>query len=201
MTVFAWLATALIGAGWRRLAAVWPEALLVLPAPVAAGWGVPAQRTVQMLALAPLSLLLFGQVSLVGLLANPIAIPWVTLVVTPLAMLGLLLSPLWDLAAWAVQGLGSLLAWQGGWSGAALFRPMAPWPLALLGVSGGLLLALRLPWSLRSAGLLMLAPMLAWTPPRPAHGQFEVMAVDVGQGSAVLVRNAGHSLLHDTGPR
>jgi competence protein ComEC len=37
-------------------------------------------------ALTPLSLLLFGQVSLVGLLANLVAIPWVTLVVTPLGL-------------------------------------------------------------------------------------------------------------------
>lgn len=40
------------------------------------------------LALAPLSVLLFGQLSLVGVLANVLAVPWVTLVLTPLAMLG-----------------------------------------------------------------------------------------------------------------
>jgi competence protein ComEC len=40
-----------------------------------------------------------------------------------------------------------------------------------------------------------------WLPSRPAEGAFEVMAIDVGQGSAVLVRTAGHSLLYDTGPR
>ena len=39
------------------------------------------------LALTPLTLW-FGQVSLVGLLANAVEIPWVTLVVTPLAMAG-----------------------------------------------------------------------------------------------------------------
>lgn len=46
------------------------------------------EQWVVTVALAPLTLLLFGQVSLVGLLANTFAIPWVTLVVTPLAMLG-----------------------------------------------------------------------------------------------------------------
>jgi competence protein ComEC len=59
------------------------------------------------LALTPLGLLLFGQVSVVGLVANLLAIPWVTLVVTPLALLGvLLLAPLWDAAALAVQAAG-----------------------------------------------------------------------------------------------
>jgi predicted membrane metal-binding protein len=41
--------------------------------------------------LAPLTLLLFHQVSMVGLFANLLAVPWVTLVVTPLCLLGTLL--------------------------------------------------------------------------------------------------------------
>ena len=304
VTAFAWLATLWIGAGWRRLAFVWPGALMALPAPVAAGWGgviaaaayalfadwgVPAQRTVLMLALvvglklsarrwpwpmvwllamvavllldpwallqpgfwlsfvavgilfaandpgrpraespealprwrrvmrpvlslmreqgqvtvalAPLGLLLFGQVSVVGLIANLFAIPWVTFLVTPLAMLGVVVPPLWDVAALAVQGLVVVLEWLNQWAWAAVFRPIPPWPMAVCGVLGGWLLVLRLPLVLRSAGLLMVAPMLLWSPARPAAGEFEVMAVDVGQGSALLVRTAGHSLLYDTGPR
>jgi competence protein ComEC len=305
VTIFAWLAGIVVGAAWRRLATVWPGALLAVPAPRAAawgglvlaaayalfsGWGVPAQRTVLMLALvvvlrlgarrwpwpavwllvmvavlvldpwallapgfwlsfvavailfasagrtaapttdeapppgrwalwgrrlrgllreqavvsvalAPLGLLLFGQASLVGLLANLVAIPWVTLLVTPLAMLGVLLPGLWDLAALAVQLLVALLAWLGEWGWAAIHRPIPPWPLAVFGVLGGVLLVLRLPWSLRSAGLVMMAPMLLWSPARPASGEFDVMAIDVGQGSALLLRTAGHSLLYDTGPR
>ncbi|NDH86832.1 DNA internalization-related competence protein ComEC/Rec2, partial [bacterium] len=39
------------------------------------------------LGLAPASLLLFSQISLVAPLANAIAIPWVSVVVTPLALL------------------------------------------------------------------------------------------------------------------
>ena len=39
------------------------------------------------LALAPLTFLLFGQLSVIGLLANLLAIPWVTLVLTPLCLL------------------------------------------------------------------------------------------------------------------
>jgi competence protein ComEC len=67
------------------------------------------EQWVVTLALAALSLLLFGQVSVVGLVANLLAIPWVTLLVTPLALGGVLLSPLWDAAALAVQALGLLL--------------------------------------------------------------------------------------------
>ena len=58
----------------------------------ARGWGklVGLLRTQWSitLALAPLTLIWFGQVSLVGLLANLVAIPVSTLLITPLALAG-----------------------------------------------------------------------------------------------------------------
>ncbi|KAF1049134.1 MAG: ComE operon protein 3 [Xylophilus sp.] len=58
-----------------------------------------------------------------------------------------------------------------------------------------------MPPPLRALGLPLLLPVLLWQPPRPAPGSFELTAVDVGQGAAVLVRTATHALLYDTGPR
>ncbi|MBU4183991.1 MAG: DNA internalization-related competence protein ComEC/Rec2 [Gammaproteobacteria bacterium] len=168
---------------------------------MAAAMGMLREQSVVTVALAPLSLLLFGQFSFVSLVANLLAIPWVTLVITPLAMLGVAVPAFWDLAALAVQGLGGWLAWLAQWPSAAVFRPIPPLPLALAGVLGGALLVMRWPWATRLAGLVLLWPVLSWQPPRPAPGAFDVMALDVGQGSAVLVRTAGHSLLYDTGPR
>lgn len=153
------------------------------------------------LALTPLGLLLFQQVSLVGLLANAIAIPWVTLVVTPLAMGGAVVAPLWDVAAWAVQALAVLLQWLAGLPFATLSMAAPPWWMAACGVVGGALLAMRLPWSMRALGLPLLLPVLLWQMPRPAAGEFELLAADIGQGNAVLVRTATHSLLYDSGPR
>jgi competence protein ComEC len=43
-------------------------------------------------------------------------------------------------------------------------------------------------------------PALVWPPPRPDPGAAWVEVLDVGQGLAVLVRTAGHTLLYDTGP-
>ncbi|KQX33454.1 DNA internalization-related competence protein ComEC/Rec2 [Variovorax sp. Root434] len=153
------------------------------------------------LAITPLSLLLFQQVSLIGLLANAVAIPWVTLVITPLAMLGVAVAPLWDLAARAVQVLALLLQWLAGLPYATLSVAAPPWWMAACGVAGGALLAMRLPWSLRTLGIPLLLPVLLWQAPRPAAGEFELLAADVGQGNAVLVRTATHSLLYDAGPR
>jgi len=53
----------------------------------------------------------------------------------------------------------------------------------------------------RLLGLPLVLPALWWQPPRPAPGQFELLAADVGQGQAVLVRTARHALLYDAGPR
>ena len=48
---------------------------------------------------------------------------------------------------------------------------------------------------------MLLLPVLLWQAPLPATGHFEILAADVGQGNAVLVRTAGHALLYDAGPR
>ena len=159
------------------------------------------EQGVVTLALTPLTLLLFGQVSLVGLLANLLAIPWVTLVVTPLAFAGVLWPPLWQLAGWAVWGLSALLQWLAALPLASLWVAVAPLWAGAAGVAGGVLLAMRLPWQVRLLGLPLLLPVLLWQAPRPAPGQFELLAADVGQGNAVLVRTAKHTLLYDTGPR
>ena len=153
------------------------------------------------LALTPLTLLLFGQVSVVGFAANLVAIPWVTLVVTPLALGGVLWAPLWSLSALSLQPLAALLQWLAQWPWAVLFVPAAPLWAGIAAVAGGVLLALRLPWRLRLLALPLVWPVLWWQPARPAPGQFELLAADIGQGNAVLVRTATHTLLYDAGPR
>jgi len=177
---------------------------LVNPAsPRAVRWlmALCREQMVITLALAPLTLLLFGQVSLVGLLANLLAIPWVTLLVTPLAMLGVLVPTLWDVAATAAGALTLVLQTMAAWPLAVWQTAQAPWWMGMAAVLGGVLWVAPLPPSLRCGGLSLVLPVLLWTPPVPTAGQFEVLAVDVGQGSAVLVRTASHALLFDAGPR
>jgi competence protein ComEC len=159
------------------------------------------EQWVVTLALTPLSLLLFNQVSLVGLLANALAIPWVTLIVTPLAMLGVLWPVLWDGAALAVKLMTIFLQWLASWPLASISVAAAPLWCAVAGVVGGGLLAMRLPLQWRALGLPLLLPVLLWQPLRPAAGQFELIGADIGQGNALIVRTASHSLLYDTGPR
>jgi competence protein ComEC len=67
-------------------------------------------------------------------------------------------------------------------------------------VLGGLLVAAQLPLTARGLGVPLLLPVLLWQAPRPPAGEFELLAADVGQGNAVLVRTATHALLYDAGP-
>jgi competence protein ComEC len=158
-------------------------------------------QVVASVGLAPLTLVAFQQVSLVGLLANLVAEPWVTLVVTPLALGGVFVPALWTLAALALRPLLWLLAVLARWPLASVHVATPPaWGL-VAGLAGGALMMLPLPWRLRLAGLPLLLPLVAPFVARPPVGRFELVAADVGQGSAVLVRTHAHLLLFDTGPR
>ena len=182
--------------GWRRR---WRGAR-----PLAVGAGLRGGLRAQLIAslgLAPLTLVAFQQVSLVGLLANLVAEPWVTLVVTPLALLGIVVPGLWQLAALALRPLLGLLAAMSRWPLASVHVAAAPtWGL-VAGLVGGLVLMLPIPWRVRLLGVAMLPPLVAPCVERPPVGRFELVAADVGQGTAVLVRTHQHLLVFDAGPR
>jgi competence protein ComEC len=185
-------------AGWRALRAspaAWGGAAWAL-----AG---PALRTqaVATVGLAPLTLVFFQQVSVVGFAANLVAIPLVTLLVTPLAVAGLVLPGAWWLAALAIEALDAFLAWLAAWPLATWHAAAAPAWAVVLGLAGGVLAVLPLPWRLRCCALPMLLPLAAPPLERPPPGRFELVALDVGQGTAVIVRTARHLALVDTGPR
>ena len=158
-------------------------------------------QAIATLGLAPLTLVFFQQLSLVGFAANLVAIPLVTLLITPLALLGTVFAPLWVAAAFVVETLNALLRWLASPGWAVWSVPAAPpWAVAVA-LAGGALALLPLPWRVRALGLPMLLPLLAPHVERPAEGAFELIAVDVGQGNAVLLRTARHTLLYDAGPQ
>lgn len=164
-------------------------------------WQSTREQWVITAALSPLTLLLFGQVSVVGLLANAVAIPWVTLVVTPLSMLGTVYAPLWRLAAGAMHLLSLYLGYLAKLPFATISVATPVIFISAMGVMGGLLLVMPWPWRLRVMGLPLLLPVVLWQAPRPEMGQFELLAADIGQGNAVIVRTQGHTLVYDAGPR
>ncbi|MEH6435488.1 DNA internalization-related competence protein ComEC/Rec2 [Massilia sp. DD77] len=156
--------------------------------------------------LVPLTLLLFGQVSLVGPLANALAIPVISLFVTPLALLGSVLpAPLAGAVLGSAHAAVELLAAILGWLAAprlAVWSAPAPdaWMLVLALTGTAWLLAPR-GWPHRWAGLAAWSPLLAQLPSAPPPNTFSVTVFDVGQGMALLVETQRHRLLYDTGPQ
>jgi competence protein ComEC len=158
-------------------------------------------QAVATVGLAPLSMVFFQQVSVVGFVANLVAIPLVTLLITPLALLGMVAPPLWTVGAGLVQGLMAALHSMAQWPWAVWTAGAAPlWAVACGLLAAGLALT-PLPWRLRACAVPLVLPLLAPPLQRPQPGQFEVVVTDVGQGTAVLVRTAQHVLLYDTGPQ
>lgn len=166
-----------------------------------AEWG-RAQWAVT-LGMLPALLALFQQFSLVSPLANAVAIPLVSFVITPLALAGVLplLDPLLWLANFMTAELMRFIAWL-----AAL--PLATWQQAapppwsvLLALGGGVWLLLPRGFPARWLGVLGFLPLLTIMPPRPLPGEADVVVLDVGQGLAIHVQTATHDLLFDTGPK
>jgi len=161
------------------------------------GW-VTVQGAVT-LALAPVLFLLFQQVSLISPLANAVAIPLVSWLITPLALLGVLIPPLWHAAAWLMTWLGAALAWASSLPLAVTSLP-APdaWAIALA-LTGTVWMLLPRGFPLRLLGLLLWLPLLFPLRDAIAPDHFRADVIDVGQGTAVLIRTANRALLYDTG--
>ncbi|QGZ42831.1 competence protein ComEC [Pseudoduganella flava] len=157
------------------------------------------------LGLVPLTLLLFAQVSLVSPLANAIAIPVVSFVVTPLALAGGVLpdpfsSPLLVAAHETMRALAVLLRWCSTAPLAVWQAPAPPWWLFAFALAGTAWLLAPRGWPVRWLGVFTWVPLLTAPADAPRPGTLRITALDVGQGMAVLVETAGHRLLYDTGP-
>ncbi|MCM5568916.1 DNA internalization-related competence protein ComEC/Rec2 [Burkholderiaceae bacterium FT117] len=161
------------------------------------------------LSLLPLGALFFSSFSLVGPLANAFAIPLVSIVITPLALLGTaLLMPFPPLGSAVLAGVCAATGWlldalvplaEPRFAIAVL--PAPPWPVTLAAAAAiaALLAPFRLPG--RPAAFAALLPLFAQADARPAPGSLVVNALDVGQGSAIVVETPAGRLLFDTGPR
>lgn len=165
-------------------------------------------QVVMTLGLLPLGVWFFAQASLIGPLANLVAVPWISLCVVPLSLLaGVLVwvNPAWvEWATWPARASMDLL-WAGvarasAWPTALYWLPEpALWAmlLALLGVLW-LLLPRGLPG--RWLGAVLCLPLLLPARERLAPGAIGIEVFDVGQGLAVRVHTRTHELLYDTGP-
>lgn len=194
-----------VGRQWAAAMATW------LPRGLAEGLAVPLAAQ---LATQPLVTVLTGQISLVGIAANLMAGP----LVGPATVLGLGALVAEPLAPW----LASSLAWLAGWFVQALCwvarlaeaapSPVLSWPAGtysavVLAAGCGLSLLVLRPILARPLLVLSsVAALIAWVlSPTPVPGwppsSWQVVACDVGQGSATVIRaGPASAVVVDLGP-
>lgn len=151
--------------------------------------------------LIPFCAALFHQQSLISPFINALSIPWMSFISTPLCMLGTISGN-----AWLLHVAAQSLEFQELWLNAPASLPLATWnlpqqPFWIYAVTGAGVLWILLPRGVlpRWPGVLAMACLLCPLP-KAQEGEFWLDVLDVGQGTAVVVRTQNHSLLYDTGP-
>ena len=154
------------------------------------------------IALLPCTLYWFYQVSIASPIANALAIPIISFVVTPLAIAGALLPeslshPLLHLAHFAMELTARYLNYL------AQFNWAVVWSLALSTI--GIYLHIRPGpfrehFLLRILSLILLIPLFWGSHQAIREGEFRASVFDIGQGTAVLIETKAHRLLYDAGP-
>jgi len=169
------------------------------------GW----MQIVIALALFPLSLFMFQQASLVSPLANLFMVPYVSLLVVPLVLLGLLMlsfsnaaaAVLFSAAGYLFQFIWPVLQWLSDFPYSHWLKAQPGIFMTIMALAGvGILLAPRIRYW-RAAGIILLMPAVTWQPQAPQAGAYELNVLDVGQGLAIVVRTHSHTLVYDTGAR
>lgn len=170
-------------------------------------------QAVVTIALLPITLFWFYQVSVASPIANAIAIPVVSYIVTPLSIVGAFLPDFigrWFLisAHASMEYLAIMLTWMANWKWSVIWAKQ-PEYWALIVPMAGIIYAiqpgaLRLTWKYRLLALLPLLflffPEVYLSEKRLRPGDFRAIVFDIGQGTAVMVETSNKRLLYDTGP-
>ena len=151
----------------------------------------------------------FQQYPLVGILANIIAVPYISLIVVPLVLLGIVLLlvafPVGEfILQLAGQTLGFLWPFLEYLSSLEfnLWHSASPSPLAFVtGMAGVLILLMPKGMPARWIGVFWLVPLLLPYAESPKAGDFWLAQLDVGQGLASVIQTQSHALIYDTGDK
>jgi competence protein ComEC len=193
--------------------------IVIAPLPRGMVLGALAVSAAAQLAVLPISLTHFNQLSTIGLIANLGVVPLAGvatvggLVAVGLSFLSDTVAAVAFDAVWPVLlALRGLVAIAAKVPGAVLYLPAPGWPAVTCYVGGlASLLVWRASrdravrearaWLLLGTALLVLAVgFAAWPLVRPADGRLHLTMLDVGQGDAIVVETPdGRALLIDTG--
>lgn len=159
------------------------------------------------LALLPIVWGLFDRLAWSSLPANIVAVPVITLVITPLSLLVMVFVHFLPSVASFLMGAINLLA-EGLFGFLQWLRLALPdshiaapvgWTL-LLAAMGVAWMLMPKQWPSRYLGLVLCLPAVVYRPALIPEGQADIWFLDVGQGLAVIVHTTHHAMLYDAGP-
>ncbi|MDH3512199.1 MAG: DNA internalization-related competence protein ComEC/Rec2 [Gammaproteobacteria bacterium] len=164
-------------------------------------------QSVLSIGLAPLGILFFGQVPVLGLAGNLLVVPIFALFIVPFSLLGMLLLLLWPPLGAAVlvpvslvmEWIVLLLEWFDRLPFSVWQPPAARPAWVAVAVLATLILIWPRPFPGRILAAMLLIPLAGGSSAHPPP-ILRVVVMDVGQGLAVLVQTAKHALVYDTGP-
>jgi competence protein ComEC len=159
--------------------------------------------------LAPLVIFYFQQVSIIAPVANLIAVPIISIIIVPLALLGVMLTFIWPTISALLLGLLDFILYALLWVLSALSElPFATldnpggsvWVM-LLALTGSFILLVPKGFPGRWLGLVLFFPLLFARVEAPKPGAVKMTLLDVGQGLSAVIQTAKHTLVFDTGAK
>ena len=156
----------------------------------------------------PIGIGLFGQLNPASFFANILAIPLVSLIIVPLALLasflaGFGLSLANGLFLVSDKLLGVLLDYLEFLLNSGLSaHPGGNIPYVLLGLSAMGLLIITMPKGFpgKMPAVLLVVLAFIWQRPEIEFGAYQLTLLDVGMGTSAVIQTRNHSIVYDFGP-
>ena len=174
----------------------------------AKGWDITRIQLMLALGLLPVTLLFFQQASLISPLANFFAVPWISILVVPLTLIGSLCLLICEFVGiWFLQGVNFML--EIFWRALEFLHslPFASWKHAtpdwaiVPAVFGVLLLLAPKGLPVKILSIALLSPLVFAKAPTLSEGNIKLSVLDVGQGTALILQVENNVLVYDTGPK
>lgn len=153
----------------------------------------------------PLTLFWFEQASIISPFANLIAIPWMSFIVVPCALVGALLSfsavgqMILQCSVFFLNCLMCLLDFLADYF--PVVNLYVPWPVLLLVSLGCILCCLPKNSALKKIGLICFVPLFLPSNNALEEGQFKCHILDVGQGTSLILQTRNHLVIYDFGAK
>ncbi len=150
----------------------------------------------------------FNQVPISSLLANAVAIPWVSFVSVPMVIVGTVLLIIHEATGSIVLQLGALsleilwpfLEYLSSLNILLLPLPQPSVAVLLAAIAGTAMILMPAGVPGKWLGVICLLPLLFPKPADAGFDGFEFTVLDTGQGLAAIIRTPNYLLLYDTGP-